>query len=130
MNNPTASKQYVLPIQFTSGDVQTLTLNTTLGGFGASTITYNKVGNLYFGFTALTFGGLDILFGSGATGQHTIPGAQASADEIASLLGVTINTYYIRDNYGAYTGYYFGGTWVAEPPANNVRYIVLGFLAN
>ncbi len=59
MNNPTASKQYVLPTVFTPGDIISGSFTdtgdgTTPSSGGIITIHYYKLGNVYFGFNAYT----------------------------------------------------------------------------
>lgn len=117
-NNPTASKQYVLPISFTAGDITTGTLAGDIGLGG--TINYLRVGNLIFGIWIDTGGpDNDIVEGGGIT----------SASRIASLLGTTPNTIYTTT--GRYIGLggsqgWNGATWLGvNPPTGNVLMAIL-----
>lgn len=123
----TASKQYIVEPTDPS-QIQALTFVTTLGTFGTTTIKYKKVGNLYFDIWATNTGALNFAFGSGAGG--TLSDAEVTLDQIAFLLGVTINTYYDSTNNGATLGVYSAGTW-SEQTGSGVDVIIINaFLSN
>ena len=96
------------------------TIVTTLGTFGSCTIHYEKVGNLYFGIWFLNGGGLSVLFDTGSD----------TTTALESIFGITINTLYAGQSYGAYLADHNGGNWNGTPPNNNTRNIILGFLSN
>lgn len=135
MNDPTASKQYVLN-QFGPADITTGTFVD--GGY---TWTYKKVGNLYFAFAGVSGGGLHIIIGSDSfAGAFAITNIKDTIDHFASILGVTVNTYYPTD---LITGadFTFSGTGLAQGVfawngANyvntngNIDFLMAGFLAN
>lgn len=136
--NPSATKQYVInelpddPGQITSNFVV-----QTVGG-NDYYIYYSKVGKLYFGITIKQgVGGIVGLIGRADTDVSTaIPD---SMDQIAALLGETVNTIYYAGNvnsdvsYVSSSGlpqlYYSGVTWVFATtgrPGRNAS----AFLAN
>lgn len=119
-NNPTASKQYVLPLSFVSGDI-------TSGSFtdGGTIIHYLKIGNLYFGFWRGQGAGAFVNTGLGAA----YPLGTQITDTVARLatqLGITVNTTYLGYMYGAAgqprLGYWNGAAW-ADANANEGEFI-------
>lgn len=134
MNNPTASKQYVLPIQFTSGDITSGSFVDTGDGTvpGPFTVHYQKVGNLYFGFNVYnaTLGAVNMVLG----GQFVTPTTYMddTVARICTKLGITENTRYIGNIYSGSprtaswnTG---GATWTQSNP--NEQQFVIAILAN
>lgn len=133
-NNPTASKQYVLPLQFVVGDITTGTVAVTTGapGLASASLYYKKLGNLYFDMrlTSVSGGYNDLPIGApiGAVLDDTF-------NEIASIIGVTINTKYTKTNL--YTNvndvkasYNSGGVYWGTNLGSNPHDIIDGFLAN
>lgn len=132
MNNPTASKQYVLPLQFTSADITDGILVD-----GAFTFYYKKLGNFYFAFN---YNQSKLI---GATLNPSYPPALAQIhdtfDRFASLLGVTITDYYPANSTDApftlvadnnFPPFYFwDGTTYVQATANFQLYGI-GFLVN
>ncbi len=122
MNNPTATKRYItnnLPL--VAGDITDGTFSTTLNpGFGSSTVHYKRVGNLIFDLWVFTSGGVSFFFRDDS----------GTITKVESILGVTINTVFAMDNYGAYTGSWTGTAWAADPPSNNTRPLLVAFMVN
>lgn len=83
-------KKFKLPTDILPGDI-------TSGSIidGAFTIYYQKVGKLYFGISVkgAAFGGAKSPIGMQAASISMAPVTDAM-DRIASLLGLTVNTYY------------------------------------
>lgn len=89
MNEPTAFKQYSVTELPT--DPSQITYHTLTNG--ALTCKYYKVGNLYFGFFQATF--------SNSAADQMVNGNSASYNQIATALGITINTVYTRSTSGS-----------------------------
>lgn len=125
MNN-SAFKKFLIGTNIIPSNVSTLTASATLGTFGACTIHYQKIGNLYFNIWVSNGGGINFLIGSnsGASDAHV------SMDQIASILGVTVNTYYDSVVEGPYMGAYIASVWTTIVPANNDRNVVSAFMSN
>lgn len=116
MNTPTATKRYITQGPTDAGDITSHTITD-----GGNTFEYWKVAKLYFGWRLQATPGGAI---GGGSGQ-----ANTSADRFATLLGLTVNTYYtnyINTNIGN-TVYYNGANWVN--PGSSTE-ILRGFLAN
>jgi len=103
-----------------AGDITSGSIAATLGTFGSCTISWQKVGKLYFNLKFRNIAGtLDVLFLSDVD----------TTNQVMSILGLTLDTAYTIDTYGAYTGNYSGGVWIANPPANNNRVVLTAFLS-
>lgn len=112
----------------TAGDITHHTI-VNPAGLGMGTLHYYSSGKLYFGWWFADAGGTSQSFGSQGGGSSAT--AQASADHLATLAGIgTINTYYLGNNFGAYTIWWNGTGWSSDTPTNNTRVQVLGFLVN
>lgn len=134
-NTPSAFEQYVLgPIN--PGDITTVTIpvTTSAPGFGSANLTYQKVGNLYFNMVLTSVAGG---FGSLPIGAY--PSGTQITDtltEIAALIGVTINTSYLKtslyNNVAIPRGYYNSGAghWQLDSTSNSGYTIIDGFLSN
>ena len=101
----------------------------TAGSFfvtGLGTVNYQKVGKYYSNVWVNNSGGTPILVSDSAFAKSLF------GSEIATALGVTVNTWYGAQNYGACTQDSSAGvTWnISNPPANNIRTFILGFLTN
>jgi len=135
MNN-LSSKQYVINQEPTNpGDIDALNFSHNFGAscslqpIGTLQIDYWKVGKLYYGFFVNQPPG----FASSAVGSDTEVHAQETADAIAAILGLTINTYYIAESYSGYMLSYSPGSpgcWQQVTSSNANRFLVMGFLAN
>ena len=108
------------------GDIQTLSFTTAWPGFGGSTVVhYQKTGKYYS----------NIWMDNGLGIQFFCTDDAMSRAEFASIisaaLGITVNTWYGGENYGAYAATWAGGpSWVAVTPFNSTRNILLGFISN
>lgn len=143
-NNPTASKQYVLPMTFTPGDITFGSVTEVLIG-DPWVIHYQKVGNLYFGLyiTRASGGGLRALFGD-SQATLSLTTIFTTLDHIAALLGKTVNTYYPNtldiNNYaepgqtqqqlGAMSAVIWDGATYQDAGSPVMANIAVGFLAN
>ncbi len=131
--DPTATKQYVIVGPTSPGDITSGTVTD-----GSITIYYSKVGKLYFN--------LGVQLAAGDTGQIGLADTDApplsdSADRIAFLLGLTVNTiYYLKNlntdnsrtpasNNWVYAYDNGGGAWALATGGRPGRYMQ-GFLAN
>lgn len=130
MNDPTALRQYSInqlpddPSQIISGSFTT----GVLAGIGATvTVTYQKVGNLYFSISVATPGAQATV--GRVTGGGSIAIVQATIDNLFSVIGLTVNTYYLDTQDDVFCIEDNAGTWQAaqqSPVAN----ICTSFLAN
>lgn len=99
MPNPSATKQYVInQLPTSAGDI-TFSTFTEVVGIDTWTWTYQKVGKLYFGFWAKSgiSGNSVAMIGAPQPGSFSPTALQLvndSLDHLATLLGLTINTYY------------------------------------
>lgn len=116
MTTPTATKQYFInqlpddPSQIVSGSVVD----------GSITISYQKVGKLYFGLTYATATHFYLLDGS----TH----GTTTADRIAALLGATLNTKYVTGvlaNSPVNTAYYSAGWSEGFPSGGDILAAIL-----
>lgn len=96
MPDYTATSQYVISPS-TPGDISSASVaaSTHAPGYGALDISYSRVGKLYFNLRATSV--------SGGFNNLILDGTAISIAEVASLLGITVNTAYIQ------TGTYFAG---------------------
>lgn len=120
MSDSSFDKFSISALPTSPGQIATNTLTATLGTFGSCVIHWQQVGKLYCNIWISTAGGLQIFFFDDSD----------TWAQVASVMGITVNTRYVGQNYGAYTGNYIiaFSTWNANPPANNTRGIILGFL--
>lgn len=130
MPDPTSTNQFSVnqlpdnPSQITTGSFTT----GVLPGLGSTiTITYRKVGKLYFGIAISTSAGPAIV--GRVTGGGSIAIVQATLDDIATFLGVTINTYYLDTLNDVFCIEDNAGTWNIGQQAP-VANIGTSFLAN
>lgn len=125
--NPTATKEYVInQLPDVSGDITHHTI-VNPAGIGTGTLHWYSVGKLTFGWWFDASGGTAQFFGSQGGGSGAT--AHLSADHLATLAGLPpIDTYYIGQNYGAYSIWWNGAGWSSDVPTNNMRQMVLGFL--
>lgn len=130
MNNPTASKQYVLPLQFVSGDI-TSSFFDDVQGVNTLRIYYYKVGNLYFGFSATQ------LANGQATptiGGSTLSEYNDTVSRVCSQLGITLDTAYQNFTtvmYGTNSDCHWDGvsSWASNAGGANT-YALKAILAN
>lgn len=120
---------------FSSGDIQTVIVPVTTSGpgFASADLYYKKLGNLYFDMrlTNVSGGFQDLPIGATDAGGTVL---DDSFDEIAAIIGVTIDTKFTKSNL--YTnvndiraGYNLGGGYWETNMGSNPYSIIDGFLA-
>ncbi len=131
MPNPTATKQYVIS-PTSAGQLVTVTVNEPVpGGFSSISFTAEKVGKLYTNIRATSVGGgfSQLPVGLGGMSVSSV----LSANKIASLFGVTINTLYEQQNLysnAAVPIAFYSGIWNITTASSNRWTLLQAFLAN
>jgi len=144
---PTATKRYIVNGPTTAGDI---TFGSVLEVIGPDSWTfhYQKVGKLYFGLylIRLNGGGQYSLIGDDQASLD-LTGIFNTLDHVASLLGLTVNTYYPnsldinnlaipgqtqQNPLGSGAGFcvIWNGSNYISTSASNLSTVAVGFLAN